>query len=174
MKGFLKKTIANSLLTFEELNSILVQVEGMLNSRPLCPLSSDPSDATSLTPAHLILGRALQTVPEWNVSDVKESRLSMHQHLEAIRQQIWKQWSLHYISELQVRQKWRTHSPNVQLGSLVMMKDKNAPPLNRPLARIIKLHPGSDGVVRTVTLKTSRGETRRGVHLTCLLPTQQL
>ena len=38
---------------------------------------------------------------------------------------------------------------------LVLVKEDNIPCMQWPLARNYQLHPGKDGVVRTVTLKTA-------------------
>ncbi|XP_015118149.1 uncharacterized protein LOC107041866 [Diachasma alloeum] len=57
--------ITNNLaLTFEELNTVLIQIEAQLNSRPLCPLSDDSEDCRALTPGHFIIGDAINAVPE--------------------------------------------------------------------------------------------------------------
>ncbi|CAH1378405.1 unnamed protein product, partial [Tenebrio molitor] len=48
-----------------------------------------------------------------------------------------------------------------QLGTLVLIKEDNAPPLQWPMGRIMELHPGADGLVRVVTVKTMRGVLKR-------------
>lgn len=56
VKSHLKRTIGSSLLTFEELNTILIQIEGILNSRPLCKMSNNANEYNILTPAHFLIG----------------------------------------------------------------------------------------------------------------------
>lgn len=55
-KNHMQKIIGTTILSFEELYTILTQIEACLNSRPLTPLSSDPLDLQALTPGHLLIG----------------------------------------------------------------------------------------------------------------------
>ncbi|GFX00280.1 integrase catalytic domain-containing protein [Trichonephila clavipes] len=63
-KAHLIKACKIIILNFEELTTLLCQIETCLNSRPLTPLSSDPSDVRALTPGHFIIGLPLLEIPE--------------------------------------------------------------------------------------------------------------
>lgn len=170
-KFHLKRVIGNSLFTFEEFNTIICKIEAILNSRPLCPLSSDPNDPTALTPAHLLIGRTLTALPERNVTSVSITRLNRWQHLQAITQHFWARWHKEYLSELQTRTKWRQqHQQLLQEGTLVLLKEENTPPLNWQLGRVVALHPGSDNVVRVVSVKVRDSVTKRAINRLCALP----
>ena len=64
MKKHLTKIVGNQLLTFETMNTYLIEIEAILNSRPITPLSSDPNDLTALTPSHFLIGDVLTSIPE--------------------------------------------------------------------------------------------------------------
>lgn len=169
IKHHLKRIVGTRRLTFEELYTTLTQIEAVLNSRPLTEASDDPSDLTAITPAHFLIGRAMQTVPEPSYLNLKESTLSKWQLVQCMQQQFWKRWTSEYLPELQIRQKWYRLT-KIKPGALVLLIDKNAPPAQWLLARIITLHTGQDDVTRVVTVKTSRGEFKRAVTEICLLP----
>lgn len=170
-KHHLRRILNNTTLSYEELQTLLIQIEAVLNSRPLCPLSSDPNDINTLTPGHFLTGGPLNAIPEPSVLEVKENRLNRWQYLEKLNQDFWQSWTREYLAELQQRPKrWRKEEPNLQEGDIVLIKDTNLPPSNWPLARVIQTHPGDDGIVRAVTVKQKNGETKRAINKLCRLP----
>ena len=75
VKSCLKKTLGRSKLSFDELTTILVEFEAVLNSRPLTYLYSEDVEEP-LTPSHLVIGRRLLTLPveplqidDWDFGD---------------------------------------------------------------------------------------------------------
>ncbi|XP_077992826.1 uncharacterized protein LOC144446859 [Glandiceps talaboti] len=67
VKIALKAILGNARVTDEELHTAIVEVEGLMNSRPLTYCSNDPTDEPVLTPNHFLghwpLGRILETYP---------------------------------------------------------------------------------------------------------------
>ena len=57
------KTLRNARLNYDELRTVLVEVEGTLDSRPLTFISSDDPEEP-LTPSHLMFGRRILSAPE--------------------------------------------------------------------------------------------------------------
>ncbi|GFY23646.1 integrase catalytic domain-containing protein [Trichonephila clavipes] len=76
VKHHLKRAIGNLHFTFEEFETIMIQVEGILNSRPLTPLSSDADNFDALTPGHFLIERPITSIPELNLIDLNENSLS--------------------------------------------------------------------------------------------------
>ncbi|XP_043263452.1 uncharacterized protein LOC122403788 [Colletes gigas] len=170
-KHHVKRIIGEQRLTYEELYTILAQIEACLNSRPLHPLSSDPNDLTPLTPGHFLIGDALTALPQQDLLHLKQNRLNRHQLVQQMLQHFWKRWQQQYLHHLQQRQKWRLHSPTiVKIGALVVIREDNIPPLRWRLGRITELQPGTDGIIRVVSIKVSDGIIKRPVTRICLLP----
>ena len=63
MKGCLKRVIGHARLTFDELTTVVIEVEATLNSRPLSYMSPDDPDEP-LTPSHLLTGHRLTSLPD--------------------------------------------------------------------------------------------------------------
>lgn len=173
-KYHFRRIVSNALLTFEEFYTVSTQIESILNSRPLIPLSDDPSDLTVLTPGHFLIGDSLRTNLEPNLLDLKLNRLSRLQLIERLKQHFWKRWTKEYLQQLQQRSKWRGDSrPQLQVGQLVVLREDDTPPMSWPLGRITTVHPGSDGVVRAAVVRTARGEAKRHANRLCVLPIEQ-
>ncbi|CAG9130680.1 unnamed protein product [Plutella xylostella] len=169
-KHHLRRVVGNAHLTFEEFTTALTQVEAILNSRPLTPLSSDPNDFLPLTPAHFLVGRPLTAPATADLRDKPMLRLTRYQRVEQIRQHFWARWSKEYVSELQQRIKWRTSSEDLKEHTMVLIKDDNLPPLKWSLGRITRVYPGRDGISRVADIRTANGTTRRAFSKICPLP----
>lgn len=170
-KTHLKRVIGETTLTFEELSTLFCKIEAVLNSRPLCPLSSDPNDLEILTPGHFLIGQPLNAVPEYPLQDIKFSKLSRFQLLQQMSQRIWHRWHLEYLHTLQQRFKWNDSINPPKVGDLVLLKEENTPPLQWRRGRIIALHPGTDGVVRLAEVRIAKGTVlQRAVSKLSRLP----
>lgn len=172
-KHHLNRLVGNAQLTFEELSTVLCQIEAILNSRPLYPLSSDPLDFECLTPGHFLIGTSLTAYPDKNLTEVKENRLSFWQRCSQMQQAFWKKWSVDYLNRLQNRPKWLYTSKNLKENDLVLLREDNVPPLYWPRARIIEALPGADGRVRAVKLRTPDGIFTRAISKVSPLPSNE-
>ncbi|XP_077282591.1 uncharacterized protein LOC143908707 [Temnothorax americanus] len=170
VKFHLRRTIGETLLTTEELTTLLTQIEAILNSRPLEPLSDDPEDVSALTPGHFLIGGLLTTIPEPSLIDLATPRLSRWQLIQQRIQQFWAQWSAQYLQRQQAISKWHHPNNNVKVDSIVLLIDERSPPCKWPLARVTALHPGKDGLTRVVTLKTATTTLTRPSAKLAILP----
>ncbi|XP_012064510.1 PREDICTED: uncharacterized protein LOC105627842 [Atta cephalotes] len=76
-----KRVVGDSLFTFEQLNTFIIKVEDILNSRLITSVSSDPYDLLALIPAHCLIGKSITSLPEDNLLSVPDNRLSTWQHI---------------------------------------------------------------------------------------------
>ncbi|XP_028176630.1 uncharacterized protein LOC114364612 [Ostrinia furnacalis] len=165
LKHHLKRVVGEQKLTFEEYSTILAQLEACLNSRPLCSLSEDVNDIDFLTPAHFLNGRPGVTIIETD----EDARTRWHL-TQKLFEDIWKKWKFEYLSQLTARRKWQTPQRNLEKGDVVVIHEENLPPGKWALGRVVEAHPGPDGYVRVVTLKTKNGTIKRPVVKLSILP----
>ncbi|XP_076660119.1 uncharacterized protein LOC143363406 [Halictus rubicundus] len=169
-KHHLKRVVGEELFTLEQFNTFVTEIEAILNSRPLTPLSSDPNDPSALTPGHLLIGSALTSLPEVDFTETSTNRLSKWQHIQKVKQDFWIRWSKEYIHHLNVRAKWTRGEHSIQVGTIVVLKDDHLPPMSWSLGRVEEIHPGRDGITRAVSVKTINGIYKRNVKQIAPLP----
>ena len=173
MKRHLRRKVRLHVLSFEELNTVVIQIDSILNSRPLAAMSNDPNDLQPITPAHFLLGRPANDIP--SAFDNMDENISLTQRfklLERIKRSFWKSWYRDYLVILQVRKKWLASRPSFAEGDLVLIAEDDMPPPRWQMARIEKLYTGNDDISRVVKLKTSNGNLIRPVVKIRRLPIQ--
>ncbi|KAJ0169352.1 hypothetical protein K1T71_015236 [Dendrolimus kikuchii] len=189
VKFHLRRIIGDTTLTYEELATVLTQIEACLNSRPLSRIESDSDGFEVLTPGHFLVGEPLLTVPEQNYESQNITSLRRWQLTQRMMQNFWRRWSQEYLTTFLHRYKWASQSPEPNIGDLVLVKEEDLPPsrwlLGRIIAkhpvedlppsrwllgRIIAKHPGSDGITRVVSLRTKASVIKRPTSKICILP----
>jgi len=161
------------MMTYDETTTFLCRIEAVLNSRPLTPMSSDPSDFTALTAGHFLIGGPLQLPPETDSTGIPLNRLRRFQLIRAKAQNFWNRWSSEYLPQCQRRGKWTKLTRNIEVGDLAVLKNDNSPPLQWDLVRVTNVHPGPDGIIRAVTVQNASGsELKRPATKLAVLPTE--
>ncbi|XP_074641172.1 uncharacterized protein LOC141898924 [Tubulanus polymorphus] len=111
------KSVLRGRSFFENvLRTTLIEVEAVVNSRPLTYISSKPQDYTPLTPNHFLHGGATSITPqgvfhEREISSRKRWRQSL-----VLADHVWQRWLSEYLPSLTVRGKWFTENRNVRKG----------------------------------------------------------
>ncbi|KAJ0172877.1 hypothetical protein K1T71_011053 [Dendrolimus kikuchii] len=169
-KYHLRRVIGEQKLTYEEFITLLHQIEACLNSRPLITVNENSSDIC-LTPGHFLIGDTLLSRPQTDSGNINlTTRWRM---IQAMNKDIWKAWSSDYLKQLQARTKWRTPTKNIEVEDIVLVKEENLPPGKWALGRVVDVHPGKDGHVRVVSLKTKHGVIKRPALKLSVLPVKK-
>ena len=77
--------------------------------------------------------------------------------VQILSDHFWKRWSHEYLPSLTLRSKWTAQKEQININDLVLIKEDNVKRGQWPLGRVVEVHPGEDGVVRVVTVQTSKG-----------------
>ena len=165
MKRLMRKIAGTHKLTFEELNTVVVEAEATLNSRPLLTVDLLPEDGMPvLTPGHFLIGCPLHSPPVKTDVDPQISTYKRWNLCLKLSSELWKQWSAEYLQSLQARNKWKKPLENLKVGDLVLVKDEELYHRVWPLARVEKTYTCTDGKVRIADVRMGSKIYRRPVH----------
>jgi hypothetical protein len=152
----------------EAFQTFLIEVERILNDRPLLRNESQPDDLDSLTPSKLLLPHSNSCVPPGIFVDRDRYNRRWHQ-AQLLANTFWKRWLKEYLPTLQRRQKWLELKRNLAVRDLVLLVDKDCQRGRWPMAVVEEVYPDEKGIVRHVTVRTTRGKCKRDVRQLCLL-----
>ncbi|KFD54671.1 hypothetical protein M513_04371 [Trichuris suis] len=172
-KVALRKILNGRAVTDEVLFTVVVEVESLMNSRPLTHVSLDPRDPEPLTPNHFLLGRADPHIPPDITTEVEISSRRKWRCAQAMVEAFWKRWLREYVPSLIERRKWLRPTRNLNVGDLVLVVDHQSPRGHWPLGTIIECKPGADGIVRVAKVSTRHGTYLRPVVKLSLLETHK-
>ncbi|KAM4533987.1 uncharacterized protein steap2 isoform 2-T3 [Odontesthes bonariensis] len=156
-------------LTDEGLQTLFCEVEAILNNRPITTASSDPFDLEPLTPNHILLFNTQPVLPPGEFSSTDLYTRCRWKQVQYLADLFWRRWTHEYLTLMQERQKWSKVRENLKTGDVVMIVDPTSPRSSWPLARILETKPDSEGLVRSVKLKTKTGVLERPITKLCLL-----
>ncbi|XP_062716458.1 uncharacterized protein LOC134291958 [Aedes albopictus] len=177
VKSNLSKLQWRRLPTDEVLNSSLIEIENVVNSRPLTEIPIEDDESPVLTPNHFLLGSSnglKSWVPYNDNPSVLRNSFKLSQ---VMANQFWRMWLRDYLPVITRRTKWITKAEPIKVNDIVVIVDQKAPRNSWPLGRVIATRRGSYGQVRSATVQTNHGIYERpsvklavldvGVHNQC-------
>ena len=164
VKRSLRKILFRASVNYEELQTIIVEIEGIVNSRPLTYIYDDSVDEI-LTPSHLLLGRRLLSKFEEDFDDgnkVDNTILTKRmKHLKSLSENFWSRFKEEYLLELRAQHvQGNDPSRTPEIGEIVVVEGKSKRN-SWKLGKIVSFLVGSDGRRRGAVLKTFDGERGR-------------
>ncbi|XP_058456587.1 uncharacterized protein LOC131433983 [Malaya genurostris] len=153
----LAKLQPNRLPTDKVLQNALIEVENVVNSRPLTDIPLEDDESPVLTPNHFLLGSA-NGLRSWvPFNDSPSYRRNCWTQSQMLANTFWKQWLRDYLPTITRRTKWFTPMKPISIGDIVVIVD---PKLDRncwPKGRVIATQQAPDEQVRRATVQTACG-----------------
>lgn len=170
VRKVMSAVVKEQVLDDEGLETLMCEVEAIVNGRPLTNVSEDPNDMEALTPNHLLLLRHGPTLPPDSFR--REDTYSRRRWRQAqyLADVFWRRWVKEYLPRLQERQKWLQPQRNFEVGDIVLVVDESTPRNAWPLGRVVDVMRNSkDGYVRRVSVRTKSTVLQRPVNKIVLL-----
>ncbi|XP_064470268.1 uncharacterized protein LOC135385022 [Ornithodoros turicata] len=179
----LRKTLSRNVVDFIEMQTMLAEVEAMMNSRPITFVYNKNSEPTPLTPATMIMERRVlappstesttsrNTIHDPSSTEIRETWRRQQHYVNAV----WNRRQQEYLSELRSAYHSKgTHDCDVRTGDVVLVKEPNCHRLQWKTALVDKVFTGSDIRVRVCLIRTpGRTTLRRPVQHVYKLESQE-
>lgn len=172
VKTCLKKKLRKAALNFEDLQTNLIEVEAIINSRPLTYNSNEMRE--TLTPSHFLSGKRILSLPvqEKDKTDDNQDISKRWKHRQQLMNGFWTRWKKEYLLELRNAHQSKGKDNHIVYNpdDVVLIQDENQPRLNWKLGRIISANEGRDKKVRSCLIALPNGnQIRRPIQRICHL-----
>ena len=169
VKRALRKILRRNSASYDELLTIIIEVEAVINCRPLCYLYSDEVDEV-LTPSHLMMGRRLlsekKDAPLEVYEETEKSLNNRVKYLNNLISHYEKRWKKEYLTELREYQRNHDRLPakQIKIGDVVLIEDEGLPRTKWRMGKVHELLTSKDGHVRGCKLRV-HNENRKISYL---------
>ncbi|KFM75279.1 hypothetical protein X975_15682, partial [Stegodyphus mimosarum] len=154
VKSLLLRVLGNSSVKYEELSTILCDVEAQINSRPLTYISDSSCDLVPLTPSMFLQDISDIGIPDLDTIDREKLQLRF-KHCQKLRDELRTRFRKEYLGQLVQRAGEKSRS--LKIGDVVLVGQDNVKRQHWPLARVEKIFPSRDGCPRVAQVKTKIG-----------------
>ncbi|GFX57644.1 integrase catalytic domain-containing protein [Trichonephila clavipes] len=147
VKLALRKTVGRATLFRDELETLLIEIEGVLNSRPLTYIFSEFNEPEPLTPSHMILGRRVNSLPparlnfDSNLSN-RKVLIKRFNYRERLLNMFWTKWSKEYICMLKSAHcvKPTGEIKEFKIDDVVLINDEKFPRHFWKLGKVVEMY----------------------------------
>ena len=167
VKGVLKRVIGRSNLNYDELFTILTEVEFIVNNRPITYVYDDVEAISySLSPYQLVYGRRLANTPNsahFESVSTCSSLTRRAKNYRRILEHFVNRWRREYLLSLRERSRVNAKRKNIAtiaVGDIVVMMNEKTKQQFWKLARVEDLLPGQDGIVQAARVRVACSEGR--------------
>ena len=167
VKSSINKVVKESVLSEEEYRTVFAEVSACINSRPVWPSSDGDVEQPPITCQDLLRPSMLDHDPA--PLNVEGNPRKRYNYVQRLVDEWWKLWLLHFIPNLQPRNKWYKTRENLEEGDIVLLIEKDVKRSQWNMGKIICVYPGKDNKVRSVQVKTKKGIYNRPITKICLL-----
>ena len=144
------------VVTDEVLNTLMTEVESILNSKPLVPVTFNP-DNELLTPNHLLLHvlRGSVNLPP-GLFDKRDSYVQLRwTQTQFLADEFWRRWVRKFLPNITYHQKWQQKHQNLKLEDIVLVVDDSLPHSKWTIGRVVETFTDKHKLVQTVNVKTN-------------------
>lgn len=170
VKTALRTCVGSQPLHEEVLRTVLLEVELILNAKPLGYVSTDVADVDPVTPNSLLMGRPDGSLPQVVYSETENLSRRRWRHSQILADQFWARFIREYLPGLQARQKWQSTPPELLEKAVIMVADPQLPRALWPIGHVIKVHRSDDGLVRSADVNVNGRVYTRPVARLVVLP----
>ena len=135
VKGIMSSLLASigtTVLSLNELNTLLREVANICNERPIGIRPNSVSNQEYLAPNSLLLGRSSSRIRSgpFQSKDIYDERPGAMKtrflFVQKLSDQFWENWTKTYLPTLLVRQKWHYAKRNLSVGDVCLIEDQNS------------------------------------------------